>query len=432
MFNTRKITLLIGDIVVVIFSFYITLGLGFGKSLTPETASEHILPFALMYVLWIIILFIFNFYELSRVKPTINSLQRFFGALGLCLVIGVLLFYTVPIFGITPKTNLVINIVTFGLLLFSWRRLYYYLFSNRLQKRVLVVGISPLVQNLVETLKHNPHYGLQIIARAENDETLLDMLDTHTPELVIFGQKPTISPKILHKLFSTNTETYDVAHIYERVLHKIPVDSIDESWFLGHISAKENRTYEFFSQILSIVFSSIGLIISFPLLLMAALAIYLEDHGPIFYKQQRIGKHGKLFWLYKFRSMIVGADKNGAQWTEKNDPRITRIGSIIRKMHIDEVPQLFNVLRGDMSLTGPRPELPEFANKLAQEIPHYHLRHIVAPGFTGWAQIKYRNARGISESKEKFEYDLYYIKNRNFFLDLGIIMRTIVIVFTHD
>jgi len=129
--------------------------------------------------------------------------------------------------------------------------------------------------------------------------------------------------------------------------------------------------------------------------------------------------------------MFVNADKNGAEWTEKNDQRITKVGKIIRKLHIDEVPQLWNVIKGEMSLVGPRPEIISFEEKLSKEIPHYGLRHIITPGFTGWAQIKFRNARGIEESKEKFEYDLYYIKNRNIFMDCGIILRTIQIIFTH-
>ena len=129
--------------------------------------------------------------------------------------------------------------------------------------------------------------------------------------------------------------------------------------------------------------------------------------------------------------MIVGADKNGAEWTEKNDHRITGVGKVIRKLHVDEAPQLLNIIKGEMAFVGPRPEIPSFEEKLRKEIKHYRLRHIITPGVTGWAQIKFRNARGVAESKEKFEYDLYYIKNKNIFMDLGIILKTIQVIFTH-
>jgi lipopolysaccharide/colanic/teichoic acid biosynthesis glycosyltransferase len=173
-----------------------------------------------------------------------------------------------------------------------------------------------------------------------------------------------------------------------------------------------------------------------PLLAIIILAIKIEDHGPIFIRQERYGKHGKKFKLYKFRSMIVlGADGQAetgtAVWATVNDPRVTRVGKITRKLHLDELGQMINLIKGDLTLVGPRPERSEFVAELEKQIPYYFIRHTIQPGFTGWAQIKFRYARTVMDSQEKFEYDLYYLKNRNFFLDIGIILKTVQIIFTH-
>ena len=173
-------------------------------------------------------------------------------------------------------------------------------------------------------------------------------------------------------------------------------------------------------------------------MILAIMARLIEDGKPIFIKQERVGLNNKIFKLYKLRSMIVSsengmAEKDGAVWSSglESDPRITKVGKIMRKTHIDEIPQMINVLKGDISIVGPRPERPEFVEVLEKEIPYYSFRHITKPGFTGWAQIKYHYANTTESSKEKFEYDLYYIKNSNIFIDIGIILRTVQIIFTH-
>jgi len=174
------------------------------------------------------------------------------------------------------------------------------------------------------------------------------------------------------------------------------------------------------------------IIITSPLWLIFAVLIKLEDKGPVFYRQKRVGKDRNEFWLTKFRSMKIDAENGKAKWAEKDDPRITKIGRFLRKIHLDELPQMLNILKGDISLVGPRPERPEFVKKLEKEIPHYHLRHIIRPGFTGWAQIKFRYGRTVEDSHEKFQYDLYYIKNRSLFLDLGILLKTFQLFFSKE
>jgi exopolysaccharide biosynthesis polyprenyl glycosylphosphotransferase len=224
----------------------------------------------------------------------------------------------------------------------------------------------------------------------------------------------------------------DLSQAYETLLHKIPIDFVSQTWFLQNLSEGDKKIYDKIKRFDDIILTSLIVIITSPLWLIFALLIKLEDKGPMFYKQKRVSKDGKDFWLTKFRSMKVDAENGEAKWAEKNDPRITKIGRFLRKIHLDELPQMINVLKGDISLVGPRPERPEFVKKLEKEIPHYQLRHIIRPGFTGWAQIKFRYGRTIEDSHEKFQYDLYYIKNRSLFLDLGVLLKTFQLFFTRE
>ncbi len=162
-----------------------------------------------------------------------------------------------------------------------------------------------------------------------------------------------------------------------------------------------------------------------PLLLVTAVAIVIDTPGSVFYRQRRVGMNGRTFEIFKFRSMVCDAEKNGAQWAAANDARVTRVGRVIRKLRIDEIPQVINVLSGDMSFVGPRPERPEFVEILEREIPHYHLRHLVKPGITGWAQVKYVYGASIEDARTKLQFDLYYIKNFSIFMDFLIVLLTV-------
>lgn len=177
------------------------------------------------------------------------------------------------------------------------------------------------------------------------------------------------------------------------------------------------------------VLASIFLILpTLPLLVATALAIKLDSPGPVFFRQDRVGRGGRVFKVWKFRSMFLNAEVNGAVWAKKSDPRVTRVGGIIRVLRIDELPQLWNIFRGEMSLIGPRPERPEFVRELSANIPYYNIRHSVLPGITGWAQVNYRYGASVEDALHKLEYDLYYIKNMSILLDLKIILRTIGVV----
>ncbi len=224
----------------------------------------------------------------------------------------------------------------------------------------------------------------------------------------------------------------DLPRFYEQATGKVPVEYIDQTWFLSHIHAGKYG-FENFKQIIDGVVAFWMLILFLPFFPLVALAIKLNSRGKIIYSQTRIGQHGKPFTLYKFRTMTQDAEKDsGAVWAKENDPRITRVGGFLRKTRLDEIPQLINVLKGQMSLVGPRPERPEFVAELKEQIPFYTRRHLVKPGLTGWAQVKYRYGNTTEDTLEKLQHDLFYIKNRSMLLYMMILLRTVRIVLSRE
>lgn len=223
---------------------------------------------------------------------------------------------------------------------------------------------------------------------------------------------------------------YDLTEFWELHLRKLPVLHLHAGWVvLSHGFQLLHSPVSFRLKRLSdIILAALGLALAWPLMLLTAIAVRVTSPGPIFFAQERSGARGKPFVLYKFRSMRIDAEKNGAQWAAAKDPRVTSIGGFIRKVRLDELPQLWNILKGDMSFIGPRPERPVFNDQLAEQIPFYHLRHVVKPGLTGWAQVNYPYGASIEDALEKLQYDLWYIKHYSLFLDLRIILKTVRVV----
>lgn len=430
--NAGRISLLfIGDIAILIASFWITLYLGFYNALNQNIIESHIIPFTILYTLWVLIIFLFNLYELKLSKPTLPNLQTIGHALITCFFIGVIFFYSLPIFSIAPKINLIINIISFGFLFLVWRRVFFLIFAKNFHKQICVIAprTNTSAQELSEFIQKNPQAGYLFVKYFEHPTHFLT--SNQVCETVVVAKEFLNNPEYFTKLYKSNIQIVELSYAYEELLAKIPVELIDESWFIHKLSTQESTLYRYTKRVIDIVASIIGIIVCIPILVVAGIAIKIEDGGSIFYTQKRNGKNNITFKIIKLRTMISNSETSGAVWALKNDSRITKVGAILRKTHIDELPQLFNILRGDISLVGPRPERPEFVTELEQQIPFYHLRHTTKPGFTGWAQIKFRYARSVEDSQEKFEYDLYYIKNKNIILDLGIITKTIQIIFTH-
>jgi sugar transferase (PEP-CTERM system associated) len=221
----------------------------------------------------------------------------------------------------------------------------------------------------------------------------------------------------------------DAATFFERETCQIRVDSLQPSWLVFGGGFDQSFVRTFMKRTFDIVCSLLILLMTFPIMLLAALAVKLEDHGPVFYSQERVGKDGKTFFVHKFRSMRTDAEKGGKpQWAQQNDPRITRVGNFMRKTRIDELPQVLNVIKGDMSFVGPRPERQYFVDQLIEVVPYYNVRHSVKPGITGWAQVRYGYGSSAEDALQKLQYDLYYVKNNSLFLDVLILIDTLKVV----
>ncbi len=316
--------------------------------------------------------------------------------------------------------------------------------------RILIYGAGPAAETVGRTLKAsdpNAHIVGYLAGPNEKDPTvpakeLLTQADTLTEtasrlgvdEIVVALTERRAGSMPLRQLLdckASGIKVYDLNTHFEKTLGQIRLDYLNASWLIFGDGFNQGAWRTAVKRVFDIVCASILCVLSLPLMLIAALFIKLESKGPVLYRQERVGLNGQKFSIAKFRSMRTDAEKDGTpRWAAANDDRVTRVGHVIRKVRIDELPQLFNVLRGDMSLVGPRPERPFFVDQLTQEIPFYALRHSVKPGVTGWAQVRYPYGATIEDSQEKLQYDLYYVKNHSLFLDLVVLFETVGVVLT--
>ena len=437
--NLRKIILVLGDISLLYASLFIAVYLGFWQNFEWQIFSTHIIPFSILYFFWLIIFFAFGLYDLNLIRKKLLLYTRFLGAIFSSAIFGIIFFYLITTFGITPKTNLALNILIFGILFLCWRKIFYNLFSSRFTNKTIIIGKNKSSQILCKEIEERPWLGYELIDILPQDENsiyeLKSKIQKEKIDTLILSENLESNPEILKSLYQClpfEINFINFAKAYETITQKIPVSSLTHAWFLENLKQGEKNFYNKIKRILDIISASAILIIACVFTPFIALAIKLEDNGPVFYKHQRIGKNRKPFLLIKFRSMKENSENDGPVWAKKQDKRITKTGKFLRKTHLDEIPQMFNILKGDISLVGPRPERPEFTEKLEKEIPYYHIRHLIKPGFTGWAQIKFRYGRSIMDSKEKFQYDLYYIKNNSLFLDIGILLKTFQLFFKKE
>jgi len=315
--------------------------------------------------------------------------------------------------------------------------------------RVLIVGTGSEAQGVLSDLRADDRHMREVVGffpTALDDENLVDgapIFDRARPltdivstygvdEIVVAVREQRGGVMPMDQLLTCRTRgirILDLAAFYERSHAEVPVDSLKASWLVygeGFVQGPARRAAK---RLFDVVSSALLLVIAAPVMLLAALAIKLDSRGPVFYRQERVGLGGRNFQCVKFRSMCIDAESDGvARWAAKNDTRITRVGAFMRKTRIDELPQLFSVLRGEMSIVGPRPERPEFVAQLRSQIPFYDLRHGVKPGVTGWAQVRYTYGASVEDARKKHQFDLYYLKNNSLLLDLQILIETVTVV----
>ena len=434
----KQVVLLLGDIGMLYMSLGLTLLLRY-TTLSSETLELHLGPFSIVFIFWIVIFYIGGLYEMRELKNGVAFASRLGIATFVATALSVLLFYFVPAFVITPKTNLFLFVVVFGLAEYIWRSFYNNILSSGSPaNRVLLVGYNNTAAELEKQIKENPQLGYEI--RFWMKEGLQDKEIDHLAQIILADKinvivvpahikKSSKAARAIYKNLVLGIEVIDLATIYETAFGKVPLAELEEIWFLENL-ARHHRIYEALKRPAEVLITIALLPVLLPIAIVIGLAIALTSRGPIIYKQNRVGQNEKTFPLYKFRTMHINAEKDGPQWSKKNDKRATAVGRVLRRTHLDELPQIINLLKGDLSLVGPRPERPEFIVNLKKDIPFYELRHLLRPGITGWAQINYRYGSSIDDAHEKLQYEMYYIKNRSLTLDLLIVLKTIKLMFT--
>ncbi len=430
----------VADAAALYAALFITLIIRYGGRFYAEFIDAHAGPFTIIFILWIIVFYIAGLYDLRRLRNNIDFIKTLFLCLGIDAALAVLLFYSIPAFGIAPKTNLLIFIAVFAVIEIFWRRLLNRAMAfGEAPNKALVIGDGAIAEEVKKAAAEHPQLGYAI--KAELDEKaayaaparIKEIAEREGVNLIVISHKLKHEPAlvtVLYELFATGIVVTDLVSFYELIMRKVPLSGIHETWFLENI-AREVSFYDPLKRASEFIGALMIGIILLPFEIIIALLVALTSRGPVIYRQVRVGERGKNFTLYKFRTMRVDAEKDGAQWAVKKDTRTTPIGGILRASHLDELPQLWNIIRGDLSFVGPRPERPEFVAKLEARIPYYEARLFIKPGVTGWAQIHHRADLTDEDVIEKLQYDIYYLKNRSPILDWAIVLKTIKSIFVN-
>ncbi len=434
--NVKKIILLLGDIIFFYLALYLVMVARYNFGTYGTLFKEHFLPFSLVLVCWLLLFATSNLYDLRILKNDLRFFRTFLIADSITIMIAGALFYAFP-FGVSPKTNLVLFAFFGPVLELLWRFAWNASAARRTPERVFLIGESKEITDLVAYIEQNPQLGYRIAAWERRElgagewrELYTRVTSERASMLVIpaMAKGDVYANEAVYACILHDIQVRDVPSFYEDVMNTTPLAELGTGWFLEELT-EPHPLYDTLKRLFDFFFAALLFFILLPIMILIALIIRFDSAGPIFYTQTRVGKRGKHFMLYKFRTMRLNAEQNGAQWAQKNDPRITRVGRVLRRSHLDELPQLANIIEGNASFVGPRPERPEFVDTLKEQIPYYEIRHIVKPGVTGWAQINYRYTASAEEAYRKLEYDIFYIRRRGFVFDILIILKTLKTIF---
>jgi sugar transferase (PEP-CTERM system associated) len=436
----RTLVLLIGEALIVLASFLLGAWYGLGQDtylvLYFENGLYKIFGVTALVLLcshWL------DLYDTARLNTKGELYFR------LLMVPGVLAFILAGIAYVRPNYLLgggsaAVGLIILTVALFGWRLGFTWLVQLPiLVERVYVLGTGERAQRVVLGLRQNPEIGVEIaswtgkmegaVTRESVAAHLMEVVHKQKVHRVIVAmpdRRGTIPMPELLELRMQGVKIEEATSWLEKISGKIEVENLYPSWLVFGEGFRRSTTFILVRRAVSIVISLIGLILTLPLIPLIMLAIRLDSKGPVFYTQTRVGKAGRVFKVVKFRTMRQDAEAaSGPKWAGDNDPRVTRVGKFLRSSRLDEIPQLWCVLKGDMAFVGPRPERPEFIEWLSKEIPYYGVRHMVRPGLTGWAQVKYKYGSTVEDSREKLQYDLFYIKNASIGLDLLIMFLTV-------
>jgi sugar transferase (PEP-CTERM system associated) len=417
--------------------------------LTPESTTylrygSGTINIAIVVVTIIVGMYLHDLYSDVLIKSHLLLLQQLAFVLGAAFLLQGGISYVdatlrMPLHVMVPGSAFAI------LGIYGWRVLFASVVFHAMGgDRLLLVGNSPVLNEIIDHVGGRPEQGIHIIGWIADDigasqdagakylgriDSLSEVAAATRPARIVVGMRERRNRLPVRELLDLRYKGYlieEAPTAFERVCGRVCMKELRPSQLIYTGAFSRHRRAVFYQNAFNMMFASVCMVVAAPLLLLTALAVRFSSPGPILYRQKRVGMDGAPFTLYKFRSMSADAEATtGAVWAQRDDPRVTGVGKIIRKIRFDELPQLFNVLKGEMSLVGPRPERPEFVDSLAEQIPYYRHRHAVKPGITGWAQINYKYGDTIEDTIRKLEYDLYYIKHMSFSLDLYIMFHTV-------
>lgn len=447
---SRTLFLLVSETILILAGILLAVAIQSGGSHAFGLTSESPLAKALLIaIVCQLSLYYHDLYDLQIVKERSELFVRLLQAIGVwsILVAGIYVLFPSMFLG-EGVSVLAVFLLLFSLI--AWRVAFFWLSQrSALAKSTLILGTGELAKKIAAETLRRPEVGIRIVGFLGEDRGLVGrsivnptvlgdvselasiVIQECVDEVVVAmpegrGRLPF---KALLDLKLKGVSIVEGTNLYEKLTGKIAVESLRPSWLIFSEGFRKSPVTHFYKRLFGIVLSALGLILLMPVMVLVALFIKLDSRGPILFRQKRVGENGKLFDLLKFRSMNVDAEATtGPVWALKDDSRITRVGKFIRKVRLDELPQFINVLKGDMSFVGPRPERPHFIEQLSERIPYYNQRHTVKPGITGWAQVRYHYGGSIDDTLEKLQYDLYYIKHMCISLDLLIIFQTVKIV----
>ena len=407
---------------------------------------DHVMLKAFVFALLVQGAFYYSgMYDLHAVQSPRAIYQRVLQGLALSSILLLGIFYVSPTLNVGRGIFLTAVALT-ALVIPAWRLLYNTVSSNAgFLRRVLILGNGDLAREIAALIREGPDLGLELVGMLARDRSqvepdigiigtyaeLFDVVMNEDIRLVLVAypdRRGTLPVEQLLEVKFRGVEVEEGVNFYERTTGKIYVRELKPSQLIFAEGFSARPTTRRLKRLLDVVAASVGLVLAAPLILLTAIAVRLDSPGPFLYSQVRAGEFGKLFTIYKFRSMRIDAEKHGAQFAKENDDRVTRVGKIIRKTRLDELPQLWNVLRGDMSMVGPRPERPVFIEQLEQQVPFFKQRLYVKPGVTGHAQVRCRYGASTEDMLEKLQYDLYYIKTYSLWFDLSVMMDTVKVV----
>lgn len=397
----------------------------------------------------LIAFYLFDLYDFVVMHDRRELVLRLVQALGLAWIALALSFYAFPQLMLGRGISLIALPLALSLMV-GWRVSIHWLLGHPgFGERILIVGSGNLAVEVASEVLERPDAGYRIVGFVGTDSELLgkslinprvigvtselnQVVERENIDRIVVamgerrGQLPT--QELLSLSLAGTVSIEEGASFYERLTGRVSLNMVRPSWLIFSGRGRQARLAGLTRSVVHRIVAFVGAVLSLPIVLVTAVLIKLDSRGPVLYRQERVGKNGRPFTLMKFRSMRVDAEQEGPVWATKDDDRTTRLGRIIRKIRVDEIPQFWNILRGDMNFVGPRPERPHFVAQLAQEIPYYEQRHLIPPGLTGWAQIKYPYGASIEDARQKLQYELYYIKNQSLILDAIILFETIKII----